>query len=93
MLYDPPVITPERFAQGMTFEEYVAYTGSPENLARESGWAQGRERADLSGRLRDLYTRFQLTEKMTPFFAVWASAAIDEILSALHERLVAGSLA
>ena len=31
--------------------------------------------------------------QMTPFFAVWASAAIDEILSALHERLVVGSLA
>ncbi|HZS31944.1 MAG TPA: thioredoxin family protein [Methylomirabilota bacterium] len=26
----------------------------------------------------------------SPFFRVWASAAIDEILSALHERLVAG---
>jgi hypothetical protein len=29
-------VTPERFARGMTFEEYVRYTGSPENLAREA---------------------------------------------------------
>ena len=26
----------------------------------------------------------------SPFFDLWASAAIAEILSALHERLVAG---
>ena len=26
----------------------------------------------------------------SPFFDLWASAAIGEILSALHERLVAG---
>jgi hypothetical protein len=27
-----------------------------------------------------------------PFFPLWASAAADEILSALHERIVTGSL-
>ena len=26
----------------------------------------------------------------SPFFRIWASAAIDEILSALHERAVLG---
>ena len=26
----------------------------------------------------------------SPFFDVWASAAVDEILSALHEKLVVG---
>jgi hypothetical protein len=30
------VVTPERFAKGMTFDEYVRYAGSPENLAREA---------------------------------------------------------
>ena len=38
-MHDPvttSVVTPERFAQGMTFDEYVRYTGSPENLAREA---------------------------------------------------------
>jgi hypothetical protein len=29
------VVTAERFAQGMTFDEYVRHVGSPENLARE----------------------------------------------------------
>jgi hypothetical protein len=28
--------------------------------------------------------------QQSPFFLIWASAAIDEIISALHERLVAG---
>jgi hypothetical protein len=30
------VVTPERFAKGMTFDEYVRYAGGPENLAREA---------------------------------------------------------
>jgi hypothetical protein len=30
------VVTLERFSRGMTFDEYVKYTGSPENLAREA---------------------------------------------------------
>jgi len=34
----PAVVTAERFARGMTFDEYVAYAGTPENLAREAGW-------------------------------------------------------
>ena len=46
-----PGVTPERFAQGMTF-------------ALQQG----------------------------PFFPMWASAAVDEILSALHERIVVGSI-
>ena len=29
----PSAVTPERFARGMTFDEYVRYAGSPENLA------------------------------------------------------------
>jgi hypothetical protein len=29
----------------------------------------------------------------SPFFRIWACAAVDEVLSALHERLVLGSLA
>jgi len=31
--------------------------------------------------------------QQSPFFRVWARAGADEILSALHERLVLGSLA
>ena len=48
-------LTPERFAQGMTFDEYVAYTATPANLARESGWWLGTVRKDLSDLLRGWY--------------------------------------
>jgi hypothetical protein len=55
------MITPERFATGMTFDEYVRYTGSAENLAREAGWWLGPQRKDFSGLLRAWYTRVQLS--------------------------------
>jgi len=31
--------------------------------------------------------------QQSPFFLMWASAAIGEILAVLHERIVVGSLA
>lgn len=40
------VVTPERFATGMTFDHYMDYIGTPENLAREAGWWRGPERMD-----------------------------------------------
>ena len=53
------VVTPERFAKGMTFDEYVTYTGSPQNLAREAfggyypdGGSFGAPRKDNSGVFR-----------------------------------------
>jgi hypothetical protein len=55
------VITPERFATGMTFDEYVRYVGTPENLACEAGWWQGPQRRDLSGLLRAWCARVQLS--------------------------------
>jgi Thioredoxin len=55
------VITAERFAQGMTFDEYVAYVGTPANLAREAGWWLGPQRQDFSGLLRAWYTRIRLS--------------------------------
>ena len=58
-------LTPERFAAGMTFPEYLDYIGTPENLAREAGWWLGRERRDLSGRIRQWYERLRLTEAQT----------------------------
>jgi len=48
-------LAPERFAQGMSFDEYVAYTATPDNLARESGWWLGTVRRDLSDLLRQWY--------------------------------------
>src|SRR5712692_5078437 len=54
------VVTPERFASGMTFDEYVNYTGTPENLKRES--SGGGPRTDFSGFLREAFERSRLTD-------------------------------
>ena len=63
------VITPERFARGMTFEQYVAYTATPENLAREAwGGYQpdagsiATQRKDNSGVFRERYARARLAD-------------------------------
>ena len=55
------MVTAERFASGLTFDEYVRYAGSPENLQREAGWWLGPVRQDLSGSLRAWYERNRLT--------------------------------
>ncbi len=47
------VVTPERFAKGRTFDEYVRYVATPENLAREG--SMGAARRDWSGHLRATY--------------------------------------
>ena len=52
-------ITAERFAQGMTFDEYVAYIGTTENLQR--GASQG-PRQDFSAYFREAFGRARLTE-------------------------------
>ncbi len=54
------VVTPERFASGMTFDEYVAYVGSPENLKREG--SGGGPRRDWSGYLRNRYVKVRLSD-------------------------------
>ena len=50
-------MTPDRFAKGMTFDEYVKFAGSPENLGREGfdirRFSLVRPRVDWSGFLRD----------------------------------------
>src|SRR3977135_3613432 len=53
------VVTPERFASGMTFDQYVAYVATAENLKREGS---GRPRADMSGHLRAAYAAARLHE-------------------------------
>src|SRR2546428_9849199 len=55
-------VTAERFSQGMTFDRYVRYTGTPENLAREAGWWLGPKRMDFSGLLRSRYDSTRLTD-------------------------------
>ena len=63
------VVTPERFAKGMTFEQYVAYVGTPENLAREAFSAYhpdagsiGGPRKDNSAVFRERYARAKLAD-------------------------------
>jgi hypothetical protein len=59
------VVTPERFAQGMTFPEYMQYIGTAENLAREAGWARGPKRVDWSARMRVWHEGCHLSEAQT----------------------------
>jgi hypothetical protein len=62
-------MTPERFARGMTFDDYVKLTGSAENLAREGfdirRFSLVRPRVDWSGYLRERHARARLTEAQT----------------------------
>jgi thioredoxin family protein len=57
-------MTPERFARGMTFDEYVKFTGSPENLAREGfdirRFSLARPRVDWSPYLRERHAKARL---------------------------------
>jgi hypothetical protein len=53
------VVTPDRFASGMTFDEYVQYIGTPENLKRE---ASGGPRSDYSAFLREAFEKARLND-------------------------------
>lgn len=53
------VVTPERFLKGMTFGQYVAYAGTPENLKREA--SGGAVRRDWSDYLRVAYAAARLS--------------------------------
>ena len=56
-------VTPQRFAQGMTFDQYVAYIGTPENLAREGSTLAGSApRKDWSAFMRERYAKTRLTD-------------------------------
>lgn len=59
-------MTPERFAEGMTFDEYVRFTGSPENLGREGfdirRFSLARPRVDWSGYLRERHAKARLDD-------------------------------
>ena len=59
------VVTPERFAKGMTFDQYVRFVATPENLKREG--SQGSARRDWSAHLRETYeaTRLHPTQVET----------------------------
>jgi hypothetical protein len=60
-------MTPERFAKGMTFDDYVKFTGSPANLGREGfdirRFSLVRPRVDWSGFLRERHEKARLTNE------------------------------
>ncbi len=65
-------VTPERFAKGRTFDEYMRYTGSAENLAREAfggyfpdAGSFGAPRKDNSAVFRERYARARLNDHQT----------------------------
>jgi hypothetical protein len=77
------VVTPERFARGMTFEEYVRYVGSPENLAREAfggyfadGGSMPAARRDHSAVFQERHARARLSEAQTAAIR-WLAAQPD----------------
>jgi len=66
---DQSAFTFERFAKGMTFDEYVTYIGGAENLAREAwggyfpdGGSIAAPRKDNSAVFRERYARMRLAD-------------------------------
>ena len=66
------VVTPERFAKGRTFDEYVRWVGSAENLAREAfgsyypdGGSMPSVRKDNSAVFRERYARVRPSDQQT----------------------------
>jgi len=54
------MVSPERFAQGMTFEQYVKFVATPENLKREGSFNMPRK--DYSDFLRKAFDSARLTD-------------------------------
>ncbi len=76
----PGLMTPARFARGMTFDEYVKHTASPENLAREAwggyfpdGGSIPTARKDNSAVFRERYARVRLSAQQAAAIA-WLAA-------------------
>jgi hypothetical protein len=66
----PRVVTAERFARGRTFDEYVKYAASPENLARQAfgsyfpdSGSKPAARKDNSAVFRERYGRVRLSDQ------------------------------
>jgi Thioredoxin len=57
------VVSHERYASGMTFDPYLRYIATPENLARES--SDGAPRRDYSDFLRQSFEHRRLTDEQT----------------------------
>ena len=77
------VVTAERFARGMTFDEYMKYTGSPENLAREAWGGYHPDsgsipttRKDNSAVFRERHARLRLSAQQAATIK-WLAAQPD----------------
>jgi hypothetical protein len=55
------------------------------------GHQQAARPGETEAQAKERSAREFLTLQNSPFFDVWASAAVDEILSALHEKLLLGA--
>lgn len=86
------VVTPERLTKD--FQPLYRYTEFPAVYHKDR--VAGAMRAARPGETREqTWERFMrdwAVLQQSPFPEVWASAAVDEILSALHELIVVGSL-
>ena len=62
-------MTSEHFAKGMTFDDYVKFAGSPENLRREGfdvrRFSLAKPRVDWSEYLRERHARARLSDEQT----------------------------
>src|SRR3989442_11949319 len=60
---------PERFASGMTFDDYLKFVGAPENLRREGfdvrRFSVANPRVDWSAYLRERHARARLSDDQT----------------------------
>ena len=54
------MVSPERFAQGMTFEQYVKFVGTPDNLKREGSFNMPRK--DYGDFLRKAFESTRLSD-------------------------------
>jgi len=77
------VVTSERFAKGRTFDEYMRYVGTPENLAREAfgsyfpdGGARPAPRKDNSAVFRERYAKAKLSDHQVAAIK-WLAAQPD----------------
>jgi hypothetical protein len=69
-MVDTPVrnsVTHARFAQGLTFDDYLAFIATPENLQREG--SGGAPRIDRSAALREAFNGSRLTADQAQAFA------------------------
>src|SRR5438094_4244625 len=62
-------MTLERFASGMTFDDYLKFVGTPENLRREGfdgrRFSVANPRVDWSAYLRERHVRARLSDEQT----------------------------